>query len=53
MSAPELLLVRAGIILDAPRPQPEPSETEVRAVLEHLGATAEAPAEAETAEAGR
>lgn len=54
MSAPDLQIVRAGIILDAPRPQPEPTEGELRAVLEHLAVTTEAQEPgAETAEALR
>ena len=51
---PDPQIVRVEIILSAPRPQPEPAEGELRAVLEHLGASPEAPAEAtSTAEAGR
>jgi len=49
-------IVRAEIILAAPRPQAEPDEAEVRRVLEHIGstpeATATATAETATAEGG-
>ena len=50
---PDPQLARVEIILSAPRPQPEPAEGELRAVLEHLGASPEAPAETETAEVRR
>ncbi len=47
-------LERIQIILSAPRPQPEPSEGELRAVLEHLAVTTEAQEPgAETAEVRR
>lgn len=55
MIAADVQIVRVEIILSAPRPQPEPTEGELRAVLEHIGASPEAPAETETetAEAAR
>jgi hypothetical protein len=39
MTGPDVQIVRAEIILGTKRPQPEPTEGELRAVLEHLGAT--------------
>jgi hypothetical protein len=51
---PDPQLARVEIILSAPRPQPEPAEGELRAVLEHLGASPEATTKAtSTAKAGR
>ena len=54
MSTSDLQIARVEIILSAPRPQPEPSEGELRAVLEHLAVTTEAqePGD-ETTEASR
>ena len=54
MSAPDLQLERIQVILATDRPQPEPTEGELRAVLEHLAVTTEAQEpKAETAEAAR
>ena len=49
MSAPDVQIVRVEIILAADRPAPEPSENELRAVLEHIG-TAEPKTETQLAE---
>jgi hypothetical protein len=54
MIAADVQIVRVEIILSAPRPQPEPTEGELRAVLEHLAVTTEAQEPgAETAEVRR
>ena len=54
MSAPDPQLARVAVLLAADRPQPEPTEGELRAVLEHLAVTTEAQEPgAETAEALR
>jgi len=52
MSTSDVQLARVAVILDAPRPQPEPDEREIRAVAEHIGSTnPEATAAAKTLEA--
>jgi hypothetical protein len=53
MSALDVQIVRAGILTEAHRPTPEPDETELRRIVEHIGTSPEAPAEAETTEAAR
>lgn len=53
MIAADPQIVRVAVLLDAPRPQPEPDEAELRRIAEHIGASPEAPAEAETAEVRR
>lgn len=42
MKGTDLQLERIQVILATDRPQPEPTEGELRAVLEHLGASPEA-----------
>lgn len=51
MSTPDVQILRAEILTEAHRPAPEPDETELRRIVEHIGATAEAPAKTETVEA--
>jgi hypothetical protein len=50
MISPDPQLARAEIILAANRPAPEPTEHELREILEHLGARE---AQTETVEAAR
>ena len=54
MIAADPQIVRVAVLLDAPRPQPEPDEAELRRIAEHIGTSPEATTtEAETAEAAR
>ena len=46
MSTSDVQLARVAVILDAPRPQPEPDEREIRAVAEHITTSPEAETEA-------
>ena len=43
MTSPDVQFARATLILAANRPSPEPSETELREILEHLSADTAAP----------
>jgi hypothetical protein len=39
MSTPDVQILRAEILTEAHRPAPEPDETELRRIADHIGAT--------------
>lgn len=56
MTAPDPQLARVAVLLAADRPQPEPTETEVRQILDHITGNPQVPpaeTTVETTEAGR